>query len=349
MPEEFGYTKNGVLTHAYTISNQAGMQVKITDYGATVISIMVKDKQGAVQDVSLGYDSVKDYEEHGYYFGAIIGRNSNRIANGQCVIDGVTYQMDQNHNENNLHSGLQGLDVVVWKADFDEAKPDTITFSYLSKDMEQKLPGNFDVQVTYQVTEENVLRILYHATTDRTTLANMTTHIYYNLNGHAAGNIEGHQLMIPGSKYTPMIDAKAIPKGFHEVVAGTPFDFTEMKKIGQDIDDASDEQIGFAAGYDHNFVIDAPAGQLRTCAKAVGDESGIALEIVSDCEGIQFYSGNFIGEHTAKNGASYGRRQGFALEPQYIPNAINVEEWTSPILRPGEEYISETQLRFTVV
>ncbi|MBO5088192.1 MAG: galactose mutarotase [Lachnospiraceae bacterium] len=348
MFKEFGVTKEGIQTHLYTLSNSKGMRVDVSDYGATVVSILTEDKNGELVDVSLGYDNVTDYENNTCYFGAIIGRNANRIAFGQCMIDGVTYQMNQNHHENNLHSGDRGFDVVVWDAQFDENEPGKIKFHYISKDMEQNLPGNFDVTVTYKLLEDNTLSIVYDAETDKTTLANMTTHIYYNLNGHDNGNIGGHELMIPASLYTPMVDEKAIPTGVNKDVTDTPFDFRSYKRIQMDVDDSTNKQIKFANGYDHNFMIDVPAGKLRTVAKAIGDLSGIVLEIESDCEAIQFYSGNGIGEHIAKGGAEYGSRQGFALEPQYVPNGINVRDWSSPLLRPGEKYHSETKLHFSV-
>lgn len=347
MIKEFGTTKNGVLTHLYTIKNNNGMTVEITDYGATVVSILTADKNGGMTDVVLGYDCVSDYEDNGYYFGAIIGRNSNRIAGGQCVIEGKTYHMEQNHFDNNLHSGVNGFDRVVWDVEYNENECNKIVMHYLSKDMEQQLPGNFDATVTYLLDDDNVLSIVYDATTDKTTLANMTTHIYYNLNGHQNGDILGHSLFIPAAEYTPMIDEKAIPKGVNEDVTGTPFDFRNFKTIGKDLD-VDDEQIAFANGYDHNFVIDSESGVLRTVAKATGELSGISLVIESDCEGIQFYSGNGIEEHKAKDGVIYRERQGFALEPQYNPNAINVKEWKSPVLKPGEKYHSETKLRFSV-
>lgn len=345
--KEFGKTKSGVMTHLYTIKNKNGMTVEITDYGAAVVSILTADKNGELQDVALGYDSVRDYEDNDYYFGAIIGRNSNRIAYGECYIEGKTYKMDQNHFENNLHSGKCGFDNVVWEVEADESEAGRIVLHHMSKDMEQKLPGNFDATVTYCLDDDNVLSIVYEATTDKTTLANMTTHIYYNLNGHQSGTIEGHTLMIPASRYTPIIDEKAIPKGVNDAVDGTPFDFRKPKAIGRD-SDQENEQIEFAGGYDHNLVIDSEAGVLRPVATVVGELSGISLTIESDCEGLQFYSGNGIREHKAKGGALYNRRQGFALEPQYIPNAINVKEWSSPLLRPGERYHSETRLRFSV-
>ena len=347
MVNEFGTTKNGVVTHLYTIMNNNGMTVGITDYGATVVSILTEDKNHVMTDVALGYDCVGDYEDNGYYFGAIIGRNSNRISGGQCVIEGKTYFMDRNHFENNLHSGRHGFDNVVWDVEYDENESNKIVMHHMSKDMEQHLPGNFDATVTYLLDDDNVLSIVYDATTDKTTLANMTTHIYYNLNGHNSGDIIGHSLMIPATKYTPMIDGRAIPKGVHENVSDTPFDFRNFKTIGKDLD-MDNEQIGFAGGYDHNFVIDSDSGDLRTVARVTGELSGISLVIESDCEGIQFYSGNGIEEHKAKDGAIYKKRQGFALEPQYIPNAINVKEWKSPILKPGERYHSETKLHFSV-
>lgn len=333
---------NGVSL--YTIENLNGMKASIMNYGATLISLEVPDSKGEMRDVVLGYDTVEEYKQGGYYLGAVIGRNANRIANAACIIDGKDYKLEDNDSENNLHSGSNGFHHVIWKVE--KHTVDSITLSYLSKSMEQGFPGNLKVMVTYEVTTKDELKLTYKASTDQTTVCNLTNHTYFNLNGHASGSVENQQLAIYASNYTPIIDAKSIPTGVLESVDGTPFDFRGGKRIGKEIN-AKIEQLQFAGGYDHNYVLDKENGVLSLAAKARALESGIGMEVYTTCPGIQFYSGNFLKKGKGKDGATYDFRQGFCLETQYFPDAINQKEFPSPILKPEETYQETTIYRFS--
>ena len=348
MKKDFGISKNGEEVSAYTISNKNGMSATITSYGATLVNLMVPDKDGNLRDVVLGYDDVKGYEANGTYFGAIIGRNSNRICEGKVTLDGVTYQMEQNDNENNLHSGAAGVDKKVWTVLSEEDS--SVTFICKSNDMEQGLPGNVTITVNYRVTDDNELLITYDAVSDKKTVINLTNHSYFNLNGHDGGSIEGHELQLFADCYNPVIDSKSIPTEENAPVDGTVFDFRTPKKIGEDIE-ADNEQLKFVGGYDHNYVINGNTGDMRPFAAVYSEESGILMEFSSDQTGTQLYTGNFIGDQAGKGGAEYHKRTGFCLEPQYIPNAMNfVPEGSidSPVFDADERYHSQSCFKFSV-
>lgn len=344
--ESFGTSKNGEAVTVYTLENAGGASVRVTDYGAALVSIIVPDKNGAMQDVLLGYDNVTGYENNTCYFGAVIGRNGNRIANAKVTIDGVTYSLDQNDNENNLHSGKKGVDTVVW--DVKEQTENTITLTYTSVDAEQGFPGNMDMEVTYVLTDDNTVEINYKAVSDKDTVANFTNHAYFNLAGHASGDILAQELMVKASNFTPVIDAKAIPTGEIVPVAGTPMDFTTAKPIGKDIE--SDYiQLIHGGGYDHNYVLDKSSkGAFELMAEAYAPSTGIFMEAYTDCPGVQLYTGNFITTQNGKQGAVYHKRQGFCLESQYYPNSVNEPNFEAPILKAGETYTSKTSYKFLV-
>lgn len=342
---EFGRTKEGSEVKKYTLTNKNGMEVSVIDLGATIVSVKLAGADGKIRDVVLGYDNPVDYQENTCYFGAVIGRNANRIDHAKITIDGVDYQLEQNDNENNLHSGSKGFHAVIWKAE--EVTEQSILFSYYSRDLEQDFPGNMTARVRYNLTEENELVILYQAVADKTTVANFTNHAYFNLDGHESGSIENQQLEILASYYTPVIDAKSIPTGEVAKVSGTPMDFRKMEKIGARINDDF-EQLKYAGGYDHNYVLDKADGTMQLAARAKAAESGICMDVYTDCVGVQLYAGNYIKEHAGKDGVSYGFRQGFCLETQYFPNAINDKNFRRPILRPDERYQSSTKYCFSV-
>lgn len=342
---EFGKTKEGLTVTKYSLKNSSGMEVSVIDLGATIVSVLVKDCDGTYRDVVLGYDSPQEYIEQDTYFGAVIGRNANRIGGAKLTLDGQEYQLDQNDNGNNLHSGTCGLDIKIW--DVDAQKENEITFSCISKDQEQGFPGNLKAKVTYTLTEENTLSITYEAVTDKTTVANFTNHAYFNLNGHDSGSIENQELEILASYYTPVKDAEAIPTGEIEKVVDTPMDFRKMKKIGQDID-ADFAQLHYAGGYDHNYVLDKAEQTMQLAARAWARESGIAMDVYTDCVGLQLYTGNFMKTQQGKDGAVYDFRHAFCLETQYFPNAVNEPNFKAPILRPGEIYRSKTSYCFGV-
>lgn len=340
----FGTTRDGKEAVVYTIANSRGMKAELLNYGAAIVSLYVQGKDGKMYDVSLGYDNVTDYENGTCFFGATVGRNANRISDAKITIDGAEYDLGANDNENNLHSGDMGTSKVVW--DVKEVSDNAITFSYLSKDLEQGFPGDALMEVTYTVTEDNALDITYHCTTTKTTVMNMTNHCYFNLNGQDSGTVYTQLLQINASGYTPVKDGKAIPTGEVADVAGTPFDFRESKAIGRDIEYA-DAQLGFGTGYDHNFAIDKKTDGVETVAVAYAPESGIRMEVLTDLPGIQLYSGNFIQGVKGKNGFVYPKRGAYCLETQYFPNAVNEPNFEMPLLQPGESYDSTTIYKFS--
>ncbi len=341
----FGTTREGAEVLKYTIKNQTGMEADIITLGAAVVSLRIAGSDGVVRDVVLGYDTPAEYQTHTCYFGAVIGRNSNRIGGAAFKLDEKEYKLEQNDNENNLHSGSKGFHAVIWEVE--QAADDSVTLSYLSKDSEQDFPGNMTVKVTYTLTDENELAISYEAVTDADTVANMTNHCYFNLNGHDSGKIENQLLEINASYYNPVVDEQAIPTGEIAPVADTPMDFRTMKEIGRDIGD-DDAQLKFVGGYDHNYVLDRKGDGMELAAVAKCRESGICMEVYTDCIGVQLYAGNFIGDQIGKGGAVYGDRHGFCLETQYFPNAVNEKNFTPPILRAGEIYETDTIYHFTV-
>lgn len=338
----FGRAKDGTEVYAYTLANDE-IQITLITLGAVMTSAKVKDKAGKWLDVILGYEDLADYEDNDTYFGAVVGRNANRISGAECEIDGVIYELEQNSCENNLHSGSKGFSKVIW--DVTKAEDNEITFSYLSPHMEQGLPGTMKTEVTYRILEDAAYEIIYQAVSDRTTIANMTHHNYFNLNGHESGSVTGQKLWINADFFVPVKDEKAIPTGKLSPVEGTPFDFRVLKEIGADIDGDYD-QLKYGSGYDHSFVLKKSEDEMCFAAKAVSEESGIIMKIYTDTPGIQFYAGNHIKQIKAKEGAVYNRHQGFALEPGYFPNAVNEPNFQTPLLKAGEKYYSETKVKF---
>ena len=341
----FGKTAEGTEASLYTICNSKGMRALVTNYGATLVSVFVKNKNGEDTDVVLGYDDVADYQKNTCYFGAIVGRSCNRIANAKFTINGVEYQLEANDNENSLHSGSNGFSRRFWTVK--EQKADEITFEIEDADLEQGFPGNAVVDVTFKVTGENALAIIYNAKADKTTTFNMTNHSYFNLNGHASGSVYTHTLQINAEHYTPVKDSKAIPTGEIAPVEGTPFDFTEAKPIGRDIE-ANDTQLHYGSGYDHNFAIDKTAPGVEKVATAYSPESGIQMDVYTDCVGIQLYTANFIVGQEGKGGVKYNNRDAFCLETQFYPNSINETNFSTPVTKAGDTYHTETDYKFSV-
>jgi len=337
----FGKTSKGIDAHKYSIENKKGMKVVLTDMGCAVVEIWVKDAAGKYRDVALGYDDVQQYEKEGTYFGAIVGRYANRIAGAKFEIDGVEYILDANNNENNLHSGAKGLAREVWKVA--EHSDNKIVFTHVAEN--DGYPGVANCQITYEVTEENALVISYLATADKKSPFNMTNHTYFNLNGHDAGTILNHELMIKASGYTPVIDDKAIPTGEVATVEGTPFDFRVEKPIGRDIEEEFDQLI-FGQGYDHNFALDKETDGVEKIATAYSADSGITMEVYTDCVGVQLYTGNFLEGDLGKAGHHYERRAGFCLETQFFPNSINEPNFLRPVTEAGEKYQTQTIYKF---
>lgn len=338
--KSFGKDRDGGELSLITLSNGRGMSVSVTDLGATLVSISLPDKYDKERDVILGFDGPEGYYEGTCFLGAVIGRSGNRIDKGRFVINGKTYQLDINDNENNLHSGNDGFDKRTWK--IGQVTEDSVTFHMEDKDGQQGYPGNFQCSITYNLTEENELFLHYKGSCDQDTVANMTNHVYFNLAGHDSGDVLGQELRLTAKYYTPVRDHQAIPTGEIAPVAGTPMDFTEAKPIGRDIE-ADFEQLKFVGGFDHNFAVKKEKGAVEKIAEAYSSQSGICLEAYTDLPGVQFYAGNFITpEPVGKGGTVYGKRSGFCLESQFYPNAINQEGFASPLLKAGETYETTT-------
>lgn len=346
--EPWGRTPDGQAVDLYTLTNSKGMEVKITNYGGIVVTLRVPDRQGRMEDVVLGFDRLEDYLKGHPYFGAIIGRYANRIAGGRFTLNGISYQLTLNEGSNHLHGGRKGFDKVVWKARaVRSGRGVGVRLTYRSPDGEEGYPGNLSVTVTYILTDENELRIEYVATTDRDTIVNLTHHSYFNLAGQGSRDILEHELLINADYFTP-IDANLIPTGEIRRVRGTPFDFTQLTPIGARIGQ-DDEQLRFGRGYDHNWVLNGPPGELRLAARVVEPSSGRVLEVWTTEPGLQFYSGNFLdGTITGKQGRVYRHRYGFCLEPQHFPDSPNKPHFPSVILRKGARYHTITVYKFSV-
>ncbi|TWU24968.1 Aldose 1-epimerase precursor [Novipirellula galeiformis] len=335
----------------YTLKNEAGMTVTVTNYGAIITSILVPDREGKFADVALGYHRVEDYINavDKPYFGAVVGRYANRIAKGKFTIDGETYPLAVNNGANHLHGGAIGFDKVVW-----DAKPIEgdgwcgVELHYTAKDREEGYPGNLNLKVDYKLTNANELVIDYVATTDKKTPVNLTQHTYFNLRGEGNGTILDHELMINAKQYTP-IDESMIPTGELADVGGTPFDFSASKPIGRDIS-TENEQLKIGLGYDHNFVLakGADPNAMTLAARLKDPASGRQLEVFTTEPGLQFYSGNFLdGRLIGKSGKPYVQRSGLCLETQHYPDSPNQPAFPSTILSPGDEYRTTTTFKFS--
>ena len=336
----------------YTLKNEAGTEIKITNYGAAVTSIRVADRLGKYADIALGYNSVESYmnADENPYFGATIGRYGNRIAKGVFELEGKRYSLSINDGPNHLHGGVKGFDKVVWNANLIQGDGFTgLELSYLSKDGEEGYPGNLKCKVVYKLTDNNELVIEYTATTDKATPVNLTNHTYFNLAGEGNGTILDHILMINADRYTP-VDQTIIPTGAIVPVKGTPFDFTSEKRIGLDLN-REHPQLRYGHGYDHNFVLstgDKP-GQMTLAATVYEPQSGRYMEVFTEEPGLQFYSGNFLnGRLTGKGGKPYIRNGAFCLETQHFPDSPNQVSFPSTILHPGETYSTKSMYRFSV-
>jgi aldose 1-epimerase len=343
----FGTTPAGERVDVYTLTNAAGVQVRVLNFGGVITSIRVPDRRGSFADVALGFDALEPYLRNPPYFGAIIGRYANRIAKGQFTLDGRSYTLAVNNRPNHLHGGLKGFDKVVWKTEsFQKDGAVGLVFTHTSPDGDEGYPGTLALTVTYTLNDQNELAFDYAATTDKATPVNLTQHTYFNLAGEGSGTILDHILTIRASRMTP-VDTGLIPTGIASV-SGTPFDFRTPTAIGARIG-AADQQIRYGNGYDHNFVLDRDGTDLSVAARAVDPASGRVLEISTTEPGMQFYTGNFLdGTLTGKSGKPYGQRTGFALETQHYPDSPNHPDFPSTILTPGETYRSKTVFAFKV-
>jgi aldose 1-epimerase len=347
----FGRTKAGEEVLLYRLTNSHGMEVAISPLGATVVSISVPDRNGVAADVVLGFDSLEGYLGSYPYFGATVGRYGNRIAKGRFRLDGKEYVLATNNGANHLHGGGVGFDKRLWTAHEVSSKAGPgVELHYTSADGEEGYPGKLEASVTYTLTESNELRIEYHATTDKPTIVNLTNHSYFNLAGQGnpagKGDVLGHVVQIKAARFTP-IDAGFIPTGEIRSVKGTAFDFTTPHTIGERIG-AKDEQLTNGKGYDHNWLLDGPAGKLRVVARVSEPTSGRVMEVLTTEPGLQFYSGNFLdGTNVGKGNTIYAVRSGFCMETQHYPDSPNEARWPSTTLRPGHVYRSTTVYRFS--
>jgi aldose 1-epimerase len=343
----FGNTKDGQPVDLYTLTNAAGMEVAITNSGGVVVSIKAPDRNGKFADVVLGFDNFDAYLNNTPFFGALVGRYGNRIANARFTLDGHDYHLAPNDNGNSLHGGLKGFDKRVWQAkDATTKEVPALELAYLSKDGEEGYPGSLSVTVTYSLTPKNELKIDYAASTDKDTVLNLTNHSYFNLAGQGEGDILSHLMTINADRFTP-VDATLIPTGELKSVAGTPLDFRKPTAIGARID-ANDPQIKFGRGYDHNFVLNRKDGGLILAARVTEPSSGRVLEVLTTQPGLQFYTGNFLDVTVhGKAGKVYPRRSAFCMETQHFPDSPNHPDFPTTILKPGEHFQSTTVFRFS--
>jgi aldose 1-epimerase len=342
----FGQTPEGLQVDVYTLTNRTGMQAGIINYGGVVVSLKVPSGADEPVDVVLGCADLNGYLTESPHFGAIIGRYGNRIAHATFSLNGIRYLLAKNNGDNSLHGGPKGFDKVVWNArDASAGGVHSLELTYLSKDGEEGFPGNLTTKVTYTVTQDNELRIDYHAVTDRDTVVNLTNHSYFNLAGQGHGDVLGHEVVIDADRFTP-VDAGLIPTGQLQPVAGTVFDFRKPVAIGSRID-ADDEQLKLGAGYDHNFVLNHDQGSLELAARVREPKSGRVLEVLTTEPGVQFYTGNHLRASVhGKAGKTYLPRFAFCLETQHFPDSPNQSAFPSTLLKPGEEFRSTTVYRF---
>lgn len=338
----FGTTKDGRTVHKITLRNRNGLEVSVLNYGATVQSISVPDRNGKFVDICLGYNTIESYENGGEYIGASIGRYANRISNAKFTLNGKEYALKANEGTNQLHGG-DGFNKRIFGYTVDESGK--VIFITVSKAGENGFPGELSVEIVMSLNDDNEFSIEYMAETTEDTVVNLTNHCYFNLNGEGSGDVLGQYMTINSSNFLE-IDSDCIPTGRSVPVLGTPFDFTHAEKIGERIL-ASDAQLEAGSGYDHNYIIDGSEG-LKKCACAFSMDTGIMLTLYSDMPGVQFYSGNHLSGTEGKSGA-YSARTGFCLETQFFPDSPNRPEFPSALLRRGEAYNHKTVYCFGVV
>src|SRR6266404_706589 len=347
--QSFGKTAGGEQIDLYSLTNKKGMEVSITNFGATVVALRVPDRAGKAADVVLGFDTLEGYENGKAYFGATVGRYGNRIAGGQFSLDGKTYTLPKNDGNNTLHGGIVGFNKKVWKAREIASKDgESLELSYLSADGEEGFPGSLSAKVVFTLSaERNELKIDYTATTDKDTVLNLTNHSYFNLAGEGNGDILDHVLTLHAKQFTP-VDKTLIPTGELRDVAGTPLDFTSAIAIGKRINE-NYEQLVFGKGYDHNWVLGRSGGGngLTIAAEAYDPKSGRKLEVLTTEPGVQFYSGNFLDGAKGKGNKPYPQRAAFCLETQHFPDSPNHPNFPSTLLKPNAGFHSQTVFRFS--
>lgn len=346
IPEAANYNRKvgGRQVELHYLKNSKGMQVVVSNFGAHLIGAWLPDRRGNLTSVILGFDNIEGLARQKSYYGATVGRYANRIAKGKFTLDGQKYSLPINNGPNSLHGGVDNFSIKLWEAK--QLDSSTIDFELFSEHMDEGYPGNLTARVKYTVTDENEIVISYEATTDKTTVVNLTNHAYFNLNGEGNGDILYHIVQINADKYTP-IDKTLIPTGEIAAVKGTPLDFTQPERIGKRIN-ADHPQIKMGFGYDHNYVLN-PHGMHSPVAIVTGDLSGIKLQVYTDQPGMQFYSGNYMtGENILRGGVKDKARTGFALETQHFPDSPNRPKFPSTVLKPGEVYKTTTIYKLSV-
>ncbi|HUF46296.1 MAG TPA: aldose epimerase family protein [Vicinamibacterales bacterium] len=346
--EPFGAAPDGRPIDLVTLRNANGVEVRVMNWGATVVSLRTPDRDGVFDDIVLGFDTAEPYFTRSPYFGSTIGRFANRIANARFELDGTTYTLTANDGAHHLHGGTTGWDKVLWRAEpFQNVEAVGVVYRHTSPDGDEGYPGTVEGTVTYALHADNSLVIDYLATTGKATVVNLTHHSYFNLGGARTPDVLGHILTIPADRYTPA-DATLIPTGALAPVEGTPFDFRTPTAIGDRINQ-DHPQLVAGRGYDHNWVIGDVTGTPRLVARVTEPTTGRTLEIRSTEPGLQFYAGNFLdGSIAGKGGRVYGHRSGFCLEPHHFPDSPNQEAFPSTVLRPGEEFRSRTIFSFGI-
>lgn len=342
----YGQMPDGRQVDEYTLSNPDGIAVKFITYGGRINSIKMLDKEGKNADIVLGYNNLEGYLNDDAYLGALVGRFSNRIKNGIFSLDGHTYTLAKNNGPNHLHGGKKGFDAVLWSAkEIHVEDGAAVKLSYTSVDGEEGYPGTLNVSVTYQLKKDNNLEVSYAAETDQKTIINLTQHSYFNLSGSAAPVLDSY-LKINASKFLA-VDATLIPTVEKRSVQQTPFDFTSFKKMGAEIN-AANQQLQYGSGYDHCWIIDGEAGEMRKAAEAYDPVGGRSITVYTTEPGMQFYSGNFLdGSINGKHGR-YSKNTGFCLETQHFPDSPNQPDFPEVVLEPGETYNSSTIYKFSV-
>ena len=347
MSQHWGATLSGEHIDLFTLRNANGIEAVITNYGGRIVRLNTPDRNGRFDDIVLGFDTLDGYLEKNPYFGALIGRYANRIANGEFQLDGTPHHLERNSHGNSLHGGLRGFDKVVWRPRPVETKTgQALELSYVSPDGEEGYPGTLTATVVYSLNDANELRIDYIATTDKKTILNLTNHSYFDLSGQGRGNILDHVVTINADKFTP-VNENLIPTGELRSVDRTPFDFRQPTRIGDRIDN-KDQQLQYAQGYDHNYVLNRTGREPSLAARVRDPHTGRVMEVLTTQPGVQFYTGNHLdGTMKGKGGIIYGFRTAVCFETQHFPDSPHHPEFPSTVLSPGERFEALTVFRFS--
>ena len=342
---DWGGLPTGEPVTLFTLSNKNGMQVSITNYGATVTSIQVPNKNGELRELTIGFNTLQEYLDADFYAGSIVGRYANRIKDGRFNLEGVEYRVTQNEGKNQLHGGFRGFDKVIWNVKKIEKKEPELELSYQSMDGEEGFPGNLAIRITYSLTDDNELKIDYLATTDKTTVVNLSNHTYFNLAGK--GTILDHEVYINAEHYTP-VTTELIPTGEIVNVSGTPFDFREARSLRSQITQGN-EQLTIGNGFDHNFVL-RDSGLEKLAISVKDPSTGFLMEVYTTQPGVQFYTGNSLdGRFKDRSGTPILKHAGLCLETQHYPDSPNQPHFPTTTLHPDQEYRETTVYKFSII